>query len=358
MYNLLSEKISLWQHLKTATKPIYIYGMGDGAIKIISVLESLEIPLAGIYASNGFVRGHSFYGYKVLTFDEVKAENSDFISLLAFATFREPMLETLYAMQNECEFYAPDVPVKKVNNELFDINYIKKHNDKFTQVYEMLEDDISRKVFIDTLNFKVSGKIDYLKGITTPINEIYENIIKPVSSDIYVDLGAYNGDTISETLSYSGGSLKKIIALEPDLKNYKRLQKRIEKENITNIETYNIGAWSSEEILHFSGNGGRNSTLDTDGLVEIPANSVDNILNGNEATIIKYDVEGVEIEAINGCFNTIKKYSPRLLVSAYHKNEDLFALPLLIKKINPTYKVFLRHHPYIPSWETNFYFNI
>ncbi len=355
MLKYLTEQKSLWEHLKETTKPIYIYGMGDGAIKIIDVLESLNIKIAGIYASNDFVRGHSFYGHRVLKLEEVKEQTPDFISLLAFATFREPMLETLYDLQNECEFYAPDVPVVKVDDELFDIEYIKKHNDEFLQVYNMLADEWSKKVFIGTLNFKVSGKIDYLKDITSDMSEVYTNIIKPTSYESYVDLGAYNGDTISEFLRYTNGGIFNIIAFEPDKKNLRRLNARVEEENIQNISCYNIGVWDTETVLHFAGKGGRNSKLDNSGTVEVQANSVDNILDGNIATTIKFDVEGAEYRALVGCKKTIEQYKPKLMVSAYHKNEDLFALPLLIKELDKDYKLYLRHHPYIPSWETNYY---
>ncbi|WMJ21957.1 FkbM family methyltransferase [Paludicola sp. MB14-C6] len=355
MIELLTEKQSLWEHLKQTDKPIFIYGMGDGALKIIHVLEQLGIPFEGIYASNNFVRGHSFCGYKVLRLDEVTAmHGKNFISLLAFATFRPEMLEVLYALQDECEFYAPDVPVVKTDDEVFDHAYIQKHNEQFTKVYNMLADDWSKKVMIDTLNFKVSGKIDYLKGITTNISEVYE-IIKPTGHEHYVDLGAYNGDTVSEFLRYSNGSIEQIYAFEPDVKNFKRLHKRIDEEKITNINTFNIGAWSEKTVLHFSGKGGRNSKLENTGVIEVQANSVDHILQGKKATTIKFDVEGAEYQALLGCKETIQAYAPKLMVSSYHKNEDLYALPLLIHELNPNYKFYLRHHPYIPCWETNYY---
>lgn len=361
MLSLLTEKQSLWEHLLQTDKPIYIYGMGDGALKIISVLEYLGIKFEGIYASNDFVRGHSFYGYKVMRLDEVTAKHGkNFISLLAFASSREEMLEVFYNLQNECEFYAPDVPVVKTDDDVFDHAYIQKYNEEFTTVYHMLADEWSKKVFLDTLNFKVSGKIDYLKNITTEMSEVYQNIIRPTGEEHYVDLGAYNGDTVSEFIQYNNllnkeGSVAEIYAFEPDIKNFKRLHKRIEEEQIKHIHTYNIGAWSEETVLHFSGKGGRNSKLDHKGMIEVQANSVDNILNGKKATTIKFDVEGAEYQALLGCKKTIATYQPKLMVSSYHKNEDLFALPLLIQKLNPNYKFYLRHHPYVPSWETNYY---
>ena len=67
-------------------------------------------------------------------------------------------------------------------------------------------------------------------------------------------------------------------------------------------------------------------------------------------------VEGVEREALEGCTEQIKAYKPKLAVSAYHRNEDLFAIPLQVKNLREDYKVYLRHHPYIPAWDTLYYF--
>ena len=57
----------LWEYLKTAKKPIVLYGMGNGADMIIKVLESYGVTYQDTFASDGFVRGHSFHGKTVLT---------------------------------------------------------------------------------------------------------------------------------------------------------------------------------------------------------------------------------------------------------------------------------------------------
>ena len=74
------EKISLpqypcaedmWDGLKKETRPIVIYGMGNGADKLIARFSMLGIEFADIFASDGFVRGHSFHGVRVKTLDEI-----------------------------------------------------------------------------------------------------------------------------------------------------------------------------------------------------------------------------------------------------------------------------------------------
>ena len=86
-----------------------------------------------------------------------------------------------------------------------------------------------------------------------------------------------------------------------------------------------------------------------------PARSVDNLLQGNPVTLLKMDVEGSEREALWGASRSIARYSPKLMISLYHRNEDVFELPLLVRRINPRYRLYIRHLPYIPAWETNLY---
>ena len=45
-----------------------------------------------------------------------------------------------------------------------------------------------------------------------------------------------------------------------------------------------------------------------------------------------------------------------MLIACYHKNEDLFMLPEQILGLRDDYKLYMRHHPYIPGWDTNYYF--
>ncbi|MEG1158601.1 MAG: FkbM family methyltransferase, partial [Christensenellaceae bacterium] len=70
----------------------------------------------------------------------------------------------------------------------------------------------------------------------------------------------------------------------------------------------------------------------------------------------KYDVEGKEISALEGTRHTIVQNKPKLCVSAYHRNEDLFAIPLYIKNIRADYRVYVRKCTYIPAWDIQFYF--
>ncbi len=339
----------VWTFLKKDNKPIAIYGMGDGAEKIISTLKEYGVEIDEIFASDEFVRGHSFLGHKVLKYSEVCQKYTDFNIVLAFATHLDYMIEKIAKMNKEHKVFAPDVPV--AGSGLFTKEYIKGNEQMFDKAYSLLADEESKKTFVDVLNFKVSGKIDYLINGFCNKNDVYKNILKLNDSETIVDLGAYDGDTIREFTSFTDGKYKKVIALEPDSKNFKKLQKNT--SDMENIDIYNMGAWNKKDTLIFAKKAGRNSKLSDKG-VPVEVTDIDSLINEN-VTMIKMDIEGAEMKALNGAEKTIKTNLPKLYICAYHRNEDLFAIPNKINELSGKYKIYFRHSPYIPAWETNFY---
>ena len=83
---------------------------------------------------------------------------------------------------------------------------------------------------------------------------------------------------------------------------------------------------------------------------------LDTLIGDAKVDFIKMDIEGQELNAIEGAKNTILKYKPKMLISCYHRTEDIYQLPMKVLSIRSDYKVYMRHYPYIPAWDTNFYF--
>ena len=351
MLPFIKEKVSTWDKLKAETRPIFIYGMGDGALKIMSVFREKGIVLSGIFASDDFVRGHSFEGYRVHKLSEIEEMVDDFVVVLAFAAGYQEIVDKIHEIAAKHPLLVPDVPV--AGGGLFTYEYCVENADKIQQVYDSLADDYSRKVYANIINFKISGNIDYLTSVTTPKAEIYRDIIKPHMYETYVDLGAYNGDTIREMLEFTHGRYAAIYALEPDKKNFKKLSKFV--DGMPHVFAFNAAAWSTDTELPFASKAGRQSAISANADTMVPARSVDSILGKRPATIVKMDVEGFEREAIWGASQNIARNSPKMMVSLYHRNEDIFELPLLLKTLNPNYKLYIRHQLYIPAWETNLY---
>lgn len=352
----------LWDYLRQTEKKIVLYGMGDGAEKIKAVLDSIDVPVADIMASDEFVRGHSFLGYRVKKLSEVEElYGDDFLILVCFGSQLPEVMEHIYGIAEKHELYAPNVPV--TGGGLFSLDYAREHRGELERVYGMLADDQSRRVFEKVIRYKLSGRLEYLRECESPEEEMFD-LLKIGPEETYVDLGAYNGDTIVKFLNETGMHFRKIYAMEPDHRNYIKLKRRLYMIGSGLLEAYNAGAWDSETVMRFSLRAGRSSHVEEKDPVraanparyrEVSMMSVDHMLQGGAATFIKYDVEGSEEKAIEGARQTISAHRPKLSVALYHRNEDMFAIPLQIAALNKKYKFYLRHHPYIPDWDTNLY---
>jgi len=350
--SLITEKISCWERLQAETRPIFIYGMGDGAAKIMSVFQKYGITVAGVFASDEFVRGHSFAGFHVHKLSEVEELTEDFVIVLAFAAGYPSLIDYIRTLAKRHTLYAPDVPV--IGGGLFDYEYCMEHLQELNAVYQSLADDESRRVYLNVIQYKISGNIHYLDTISATTEEIYRKILRPTRNENFVDLGAYNGDTIRELLNYTNMKYHSIYAVEPDKRNFKKLMKFIEAGNMRRINAFHCAAWCKDTELMFHSCSGRQSSLSTTG-ESLPARSVDSLLAGEPVSFLKMDVEGYEREALWGAAKSIYRYQPKLAVSLYHRNQDIFELPLLVKQLNPDYQLYIRHRLYIPAWETNLY---
>lgn len=336
----------VWDTLKNSDKPIVLYGMGNGADKILERFAAKGIPCAGVFASDGFVRGHSFHGMQVKTYAQIESEYDDFIVVLAFATQREEVLKHIFHIAETHMVLAPDVPVAGIT--LFSKAFYCLHEKEFEKAYSLLIDDASRDTYERIINFKISGDIHLLKPFYEK-KKVYSDLLC-LHEETIVDLGAYDGDTARE-FAAADENYQKIIALEPDEKNYKKLLKKC--EHMRDLEVHNLGAWNKEDTAFFGAESSRNSAVSVKG-EPVRLTSVDALIH-EPITLLKMDIEGSELKAIEGAANTIRTFRPKLYICAYHRSEDMFAIPLKIHEICPDYRFYFCHHPYIPAWESNFY---
>lgn len=339
----------LWQYLKTAKKPIVLYGMGNGADKIIRVLEENDIRFSGIFASDGFQRDKLFHGMKIESYSDLKERFGDMIVLLCFGSQRSEVIENVKRISREQELYAPEVPV--IGGGLFNLEYYEKNKARFDEIYAALADEKSKQTFLNVIKYKISGKLQYLFECEADENEPYNSFLDNRQKERFLDLGAYNGDTALD-FAYRFPDYEKIIAVEPDKKTFKKLTANTQSLDIV---CHNVCISDFTGKGKFSMNAGRNSIISESG-TETQFFTVDDLVQKEKITFIKMDVEGEERNTITGAKNTILTHKPRMLISAYHRTEDLFSIPEAVFSIRKDYKIYMRHFVSLPAWDTVYYF--
>ncbi len=357
---IMSKTQDIWSYLASTDKKIVMYGMGNGADKILSVCRERGIEICDFFASDGFVRGHMFHGRRVLSYAEAKEKygKESMIVLLSFASSLDDVLANIYRIADECELYAPDVPV--CGTQLFDGKFYDENADKIEKVRNLLCDDLSKRIYDSVISYKLSGSVAYLKDNYSDFDIVLRDLLGAEDFKNAADLGAYNGDTLRE-LSRVAQRLERAVAFEPDRRSFKKLRDYAGEEQGFEIIAYNLAAWNKADTLIFDGSGSRNSNLiSSDAMItgkspkmtEATADSLDNVVGDIKLDYIKYDVEGSEKEALSGSFKTISRDEPALCVSLYHRSGDIFELPLMIHERYPKYKFYIRRRKYIPAWDT------
>lgn len=348
--NFIENQRSVWTYLTDTDKPIVLYGMGDGADKVLREFEKLNISPYGVMASDDFVRGQSFHGFTVKKLSDFESELSDFTIALCFASQLPDVMEHIRAIAEKHDLVVPSVPV--FGDNIFNKQFYNKYEAEINEAYSLLSDEQSRKVYAEIIRFQYTGDLSCLNACETDKDEAFESILKLGENESYLDLGAYNGDTIDEFLSYTNGRYSSITAFEPNKKSFDKLKQHC--ADMENISLWQLGSYSENTQLNFNTKSGRNCAITDDG-VPIQVAKADTILCGKRITYAKLDVEGAEKETFVGMQNTLRLFRPKLNVAAYHRSEDIFSLILQLRNINPEYRFYLRHHPYIPHWDTNLY---
>ncbi len=339
----------LWDRLGNESRPIVVYGMGNGADKLFMRLEKYGVTPSDVFASDGFVRGHSYRGMRVLSFSEVKNKYKDFVIVLSFASAREEVLEMLRSVDSEHEMYIPDMPV--AGEEYFDREFYNAHYEELCAARDSLADEESKNAFCAILNYKLTGKMKYLEDAYSSKDELYELIGTDVKR--YMDIGAYNGDTLREARLFFPGMCE-AVAVEPDPKTFKRLERYASTLVGIDIRTVNAAAWDSDGEGSFISSSNRNSSVNSTSSYEHRDTAVrlvapDSI--GFEPDYIKYDVEGAELWALRGSQKMIESCRPTLLVSLYHRSADIFSLTNYLREKYPFYRIYLRRTRCVPAWE-------
>ena len=175
MKDIFKNLESVWYKLKNDGKPVVLYGMGDGADKVIKAFEQYGIQPSAVMASDEFVRGQSFHGFTVKKLSDIEDEFDDFNIALCFASQLSEVMNTIKAVARKHTTLVPSVPV--FGDVLFDEEFISKYSGQINDAYSLLADEQSCRVFENTLKFYYTGDITLLDEITTDKSEAFNEIL-------------------------------------------------------------------------------------------------------------------------------------------------------------------------------------
>jgi FkbM family methyltransferase len=335
---------------------VVVFGAGNTSVLYQKCFESEGIRPVYYVDNSEAKQGIVFQGVPVISVEKL-------VSLRE--TFNKPILVLICSTDiYVCAQIASQLRKHELTHTTVDAFVFKKNADKISAVCDLLEDERSRNVYIQLILSRISN---------TPIpeslvsNEQYflpPQFIDRSAKEVFVDIGAYTGDTTEQYINKKSGVFGKIYAFEPDALNFSALvyrSVRLKKEwgfsdDKLTVMRCGIGAKTEQKLFastqrgaenqtSFSARLGANFIIDkTENAEEVPIYALDDYFKEQRVGFIKADIESYELDMLRGAQSVIKRDRPILAVCIYHGASDMFTIPLFINGLCEDYKLKIRQY--------------
>lgn len=330
------KNINFCKEVKLNIRPKYIFGTNE---RTKSLIENI-IDIKGII--DDYTTEKELFGKPIIPIDEIPV-NALLISVAIEKTWlvEERLSQFQFQYIDYFQFYKySDYDIIKVPHSDGIHEDIVENYKKYEDIYQKLEDKISKNQFYNLVNFRFSYDINFLKGFSWDIeSQYFEDFLNLKNNEVFIDIGAYDGATSLEFIKRHP-LYQSIHIFEPISDNMKFIKEKLKR--CENISYYNMGLSNQKDILKFEANASCSKISDS-GSVKVLVDKLDNILL-EIPTYIKIDIEGAESLCIEGAKDIIKKYQPKLAISVYHKKDDFWKIPEQVLNIRCDYNIYLRHY--------------
>lgn len=173
------------------------------------------------------------------------------------------------------------------------------------------------------------------------------DIVRVQDGEVFVDGGAYVGDTIRSFLKVAKeekANVKRIIALEPDEMNFKMLKRAYGNDPCVELLQKGMAKQSGTLLFCENANVGRLTDDESLATTKVAVTAIDDLPHSEEITWIKMDIEGAESDALEGARRTIQRNHPKLTICIYHSNEHMIRIAEQVHEMVPDYRIYVRHH--------------
>lgn len=338
-------------------------------LPLAETIESQFVHGIGIYGA-GFVGTWACEYLKSLGanirlfIDKDPQKSGKHIQGVPIVSPNDPSVDLVSSLLIAARHFVKDVQslmADKCSHSLsFDAYFVIRNYDRLCEVRDnLLSDSKSVNIFNAILISMLTSSLDACLDVME--KDMYFSLpeFSGTFDEIFVDAGAFVGDSVEKFIWENLGTFRHIYAFEPGQRQFKALQKRMLRlaeewafdSNRVSLEQAGLGAEPSEMSYLFAHDfplrhalGTADPLQDKDNIITCPVYPLDTYLDGRPVTFIKVDIEGMEMNFLHGAKKTIQKYKPKMAVCVYHYPSDLFEVAEYIHTMVPEYKFSLRHH--------------
>jgi FkbM family methyltransferase len=208
--------------------------------------------------------------------------------------------------------------------------------------FELLHDDSSRQCFATQLQLRLWADFDCI-GTPFPGDQYFPGLFSLTADECFVDCGSYTGDTIQCFISQTDNCFRKVIAFEADPAVVPGLRTFVRSIGHRAV-LHNAAVGTHNGVTRFAGDGVGGGCITTASGTEVACIRLDDALARERVSLIKMDIEGAELEALEGAHGVIWRDRPVLAICGYHKPDHLWRVLVSLKSLAPDSALFLRSH--------------
>lgn len=325
-----------------------VYGTGVAGKSAAESFAYFGIEIDAFVTGDISYSKKQFMGFRLIGEKEIPAD-----ALVVICANPEYKIHHRLIAGGHTKFMYLDPQIMR--NRFWDVDYerhtdelLRFNKDKILQTRKMLADDKSVLVFDTLLNHREDYDFEGVQSVKEDCQYFNNSVIEHFSG-AYVDCGAFTGDTLMRYMNQlSPGETDTYYAFEADASNFEKLNQLCKKQGWDHVTTYNYAVWSSKTYLDFEVDSKEDKVsgkiVESKTKTSIQGICLDEALCGKKIDMIGMDIEGAEMEALQGAKKIIREQAPILAISVYHNLSDFWEVPLTIKEYNVNYKIFFRHH--------------
>lgn len=329
-------------------REVYLWGTGLLGKFACEEFKKNKVKVKGFIDNDERKQGNNIEGITIYPPTKLKKQDTVIICSGAYPQIKKQLLE----LEIKNIVYYEVMPFYDDKFQTYYDGFknlwecIISNKEKLHEVENILEDDISLNVLDNVLSYRLSLNDDYLDEayeLSMQQGEQYfDKCIHLSKEEVFVDCGTYIGDTTLEFIEKTKEEYHSIYMLEPD--EYIMSKARRNTEKFHDTFYLQMACGNEDTFLKYSTNGSQGGgTLKSEGSETIKVGKLDNYIK-EKPTYIKMDIEGAEKEAIQGMKTILEDYRPKIAVSVYHKPQDIFEIPLMLKEMGLNYSFYLRHY--------------
>ncbi|MGE7090248.1 FkbM family methyltransferase [Lysinibacillus sp. NPDC048646] len=337
-----------------ASDSIVIFGAGSYGEDFAKNFHSLGFKILYFIDNDSKKWGETINDIPVISPQRLLEIYDEKILVLICSTWHSEIKEQLISMGINRSIVIDFVTYYQIHYKLRNYaqsfeEYFYEKLENFNKLHDLWFDNDSKQTFEQLLAYRVTGNPSCL--LNSPFSQYYHPVILPKQGDIIIDGGAFIGDTAKPFNDYLSSNCK-IYSFEPSKNNFMRLHDTIKENKLTNVIPIQAGLGIESNELYMDtieGSVNPGYTILDKGAEKVKVTTIDEFVleNGLQSVdLIKLDIEGSELDALKGAYQSIRRFRPRLQICLYHKPEDLIEIPLYLNEQfkDLGYKFYLGHH--------------